>query len=800
MNTVFLNKDRSLICEINDYGDFFINSNHPNKKNSKRLCDNIRSMATLENENGRSVLKIGGVAMAEIDKKGHVNNLNTLTSFETRLFSQGLNIESLPFKRFDKKPKQMRTDLHTHFAGALSPEQLINVAYGQGVTYPTWILDKIGIDYKYMTPNEKGEYSLEEIVANTNNKQILVNAMKIDTSEQETFNKMEDIYAARGPITKNPRLFIAQIAAIARDCKSSGVDYIELSLSSVISDTKQLKLIEEYMPKIEKETGVAVRFLGAIWRHSDKEWNEDEIDRLKVSSQSPYVVGMDVMGHETNSTMAFYDEIKEISKHAMKNDPDFVVRVHAGENPLFKANVRQVLLAVKQAREELKEETGKDYDYPQVRIGHGIYGYREPAQWDEPEATQNITTEELFKEIDPIVEVNKSSNLSLNNINSNDEVPIKEYIDNGVRVVLGTDGKGIYSTDLEQEMILSYQSGLTPEDFKFISKTEDEVIRRAKQRFKSHRDATADKIEEDLKTCYRDGEPHYNDEVAKKYREELARLQKKLGELIVHSEAETDFDSINKAVEGKIPLMITGSSTKHWPKISEANQLKIRVALSVLIECLDKEKVYLVTGGTNHGVEKEAHIIGNRYNKEHNNELVILGTLTEEAVQSETNSIEKNTITHAKVAKMQNGRPAKRWFDLPDSVLSELQEKNGLLLAIGGGAMVSDIIQRAHNMGLNMTMMEGVEGASGEKAESLKGNNYNFTDAKDLIKKLINENKGVIKEGITPEKIDELVEEAYRFYAPEKESDDAKVLEKEVKVIEQVAKEVKKSTEEPENV
>ena len=179
---------------------------------------------------------------------------------------------------------------------------------------------------------------------------------------------------------------------------------------------------------------------------------------------------------------------------------------------------------------------------------------------------------------------------------------------------------------------------------------------------------------------------------------------------------------------------------------------------------------------------------------------MILGTLTEEAVQSETNSIEKNTITHAKVAKMQNGRPAKRWFDLPDSVLSELQEKNGLLLAIGGGAIVSDIIQRAHNMGLNMTMMEGVEGASGEKAESLKGNNYNFTDAKDLIKKLINENKGVIKEGITPEKIDELVEEAYRFYAPEKESDDAKVLEKEVKVIEQVAKEVKKSTEEPENV
>lgn len=457
MALVYLNKDKSVICEIMDNGKVVISSNHTNKKNSKRLVSNISNMTTVEKTRGGKItISLNGTPYATVNNLGVIKNKNVLTSFETRLFAQGEKIEALPFARFDKMPTKLKTDLHTHFAGAPTPEQLIEYGIGNDVLFPAWILDKAKIDYSYLQANKDGLYKLEDIISNFNNRQLLINAMKIDTSEQETFNKMEEIYAVRGAFTKNPKMFIPILRAIANDSKQNGVKYVELSLSSIISDVKQLRELDKYMPDIERETGVQIRFLGALWRHSDKEWNNDEVDRLKVTAQSPYIVGCDVMGHETNSTMEFYDNIKELAKYAMQYDPNFVIRVHAGENPLFKANARQVLLAVEEAHYELSQTTDKPIPYPQVRLGHGIYGFDEPAPWDEKERTKNMTMQQLCDEIKPIIEFNMSSNLSLNNINGLHEIPIKQYIDNGIQVVLGTDGKGIYSTDLEQEMILAH--------------------------------------------------------------------------------------------------------------------------------------------------------------------------------------------------------------------------------------------------------------------------------------------------------------------------------------------------------
>lgn len=533
MSKFYLNEDDSIIGVLKE-GRVTLSTNHLNTRNSERLINNLNSILKTFSKGDKTDIMLGNQLFVTINKNKIVNK-HKLTSFETRLFSQGNYISNLPFDRKTEINAKLKTDLHTHFAGALPPDKLIEIALGQGVVFKKEQLEQIGINTTDFLINEKNEISLEGVIANEKNKMILKNAMKIDTSEQETFNRMEEIYALRGPFTKNPNMFLPIVKEIAKDCAETGVEYIELSLSSVISDTKQLELLTENLPSIEKQTGVKIRFLGALWRHSDKEWNNDEIDRLKVSSRSKYVVGVDFMGHETNSTMEFYNNIKEIAKHSIINDPNFVIRVHAGENPLFKANVRQALLAVKEAHDELQAENKKELPYPQVRLGHGIYGLDEPAPWDEKDSTKNISTLELCKEIKPIIEFNMSSNLSLNNINNLDIIPIKQYIDSGIDVILGTDGRGIYSTSIKQEMLLAQQAGLTQKDFKKIENAERLILSKSKQREKTKGNLSASEISEKLKTCYTNGRPQYNEEVANKYRHQYKEMQDRLNSLISHS-------------------------------------------------------------------------------------------------------------------------------------------------------------------------------------------------------------------------------------------------------------------------
>lgn len=779
-----LNSDGSLVGVVYSAGEeerprVMVQSKHTNHKNANNLVSNVSGIVSVEEKEGIIRIRLKNDVYVKINKQtGSVINENELTSFETRIFARAATPEALPFARFAEKPKQMVTDLHTHFAAALSPEQLIECGLGNGVRFTEETARKLKLNVKYIKKQEDGTYALEDVISTTSNYDLLVSSMKIDTSQQETFNKMEEIYTARGPFTKNPKMFVPMLWAIARDAQANGVKYMELSQSSIISNMSQLKMVEENLPAIEAETGVMLRFLGAMSRHSDKEWNDDETDKLKVAMKSPYVVGCDFMGHETNPTNDFYDNLKALAKHAMLTDPKFVIRAHAGENPLFKSNVRQVLLAVEDAHFELCQELGRDdIPYPQVRLGHGIYGFNEPPSWEEEgKRSYDISTEQLCKMIKPIVEFNMSSNLSLNNINGIDEIPIKRYVDLGVDVVLGTDGKGIYSTTIAQEMLLAHQAGITMEDFKSISRTEERVIATARARFAERLADPAGKSENisvAQQTCFSGGHRKFTPEVEKMHMEEAQRVQTSLGEMIANSGAETDVAKISDAIRGKRPIMITGASVKNYPKILEhPEQVRaFKIALETLTQIVDPDKAYIITGGTNHGVEGEMHKIAHDYNETHDKKFVILGTLTEEAAKNShspdervrnTNRIDPNTITHAVIPTL-NGKPAKRWFDLPDCSLT--MARGGCVVAVGGGPIVSDMIQRGHNMGLTMHIMSGIVGASGEKSVSLAGNGYEFSNALEFAKKLIKENPDMIRSGLTYEKLLEIIQETTKKYS-----------------------------------
>lgn len=731
------------------------------RRAGENIIRNIEKMISIRpDENNGLRLFIGQEQFARFveDKQAGEIRLDTeapqkhLTSFEMRMLAR--REQQTIFSRDEINGLAHSTDLHTHFAGCLSPEDLIEAGLEHNISIPADLLKKAGIDLSRYKTDGHNNVLLNDLAANRADIEKYAMAMRIPLEQQETFNKMEEIYVMRGPFTKNAEMFPTLLRKVATSHAAAGIKYAEFSLSSVIGDLRVLETLHKELPQIERDTGCKMRFLAAMWRHSDKEWNQDEVDRIKAVAASPYVVGIDFMGHETNPTEAFGDELKEIAKWAALHDPDFVMRVHAGENPLFQDNVKDVLKVVRAATKEAEAESGRRLRCPAVRIGHGLYGVDEECL-------------NLCRETNAVIEFNMASNLSLNNIDNITDVPLKKYVDHGVRCVLGSDGMGLYSTSPQQDVILAHAAGLTRDDLLQINKFEERLIVKAdrrfeeKQRLLDSRLAGGAAYASVFKPVYStaDGLPHYTDEVSKRKNEEKAKLQKFLDSEISRIGAQTDKNVVYDVLENRVPILVTGASVKAWPNISAENQDEIRTAMQVLVNVIDPEKACILTGGTNHGVEKQLHEAAHNRNQKSDKKLAVIGTLTEEAAYTERASIENNTITHAVVLEL-NGRPAKKWFDLPDTVLDIVEKRGGEMIAVGGGGVVRDMIQRAHNMKLGINLMDGPEGASTDKAAIMP--EYAFKGAQGLIKKLYAGHPEIFNRDFDPAQVDEYVSSARR--------------------------------------
>ncbi len=672
-----------------------------------------------------------------------------LTAFEMRLLARPTKQSGVPFSRAVSKSMAPITDLHNHIAGSPTPEGLLEIGLKHNIIVPEDLVDKLGISKEKLVKYEKGSgYYLRSLCEDLDAKTKLLEAMRIPKEAQETFTRMEEIYAARKMFTKNPELLPDMLMLIGKELAEKGVKYTELSLSSVIDNMATLKTVTEELPKVEQATGCRMRFLAALCRLDYKELNQDEVDRLKAVAHNPYIVGMDVVGHERNSTQQFGSEIKEMALWAMENDPNFCIRVHAGESPLFKDNIKDTLKIIMQARQEYAQSKGLDPEevkLPQIRIGHGLYGTDEE-------------TFDLFKKTGAIVEFNMTSNLALNNINFIQEVPIAEYIKRGIPFVLGTDGRGIYSTAADQEMLLACAAGATPADLKKMRQTEKKIISTEKENFdrKNARlpaNWTEQSFSELFKPVYStpDGQPRYNAEVMHRYQEEKEKLLQSMTAKLSELHVEADPKAVEEVVAGKVPIVISGASARLWPAISEKDREEIRRTMQLLVQVLDPRKAYILTGGTNQGVEKEIHTAAHERNKSAEDQLAVIGTLIGSHANLKKSIIEKDTITHALFLRKSNGKLAETWFDLPDAVLKHVASKNGEVIAIGGGGVVRDVIQQAYNMNLNLNLMDGPAGASTDEAQTMPDNSFKM--AEELIKRIYERHPDIFVPGFDIKKI-----------------------------------------------
>ena len=437
-------------------------------------------------------LRVGRISnyqkFGEIDREsGEYKDLELLTATEERILSQGEIPEiekfDVPFDRV--KTKTPKTDLHTHLSGALTNEDMLYIGEKFNIFIPVSLLKEAGVDVaKYQGKIDIKKQKVGESFVDIprirfkdllpEDVEIYKQKLSIKTNAQETFIAMEDCYRFRDPFVKLKPDYLdesvkvtdvlkEQLRCLARHYQETGVEYAELSITDICKEPAEFaKIFDEIMPEIEKEfPNVTLRFLGGIPRVLPKNAMRMRNQNLLTMAKSPYISGLDVLAHEVNETDHFKGVIQDCVEYANRQDPNFVIRVHAGESAVHYDNVKQFLKTV-------KESLVAGMKPPVIRIGHGVHGL-------------DNETLSLCRELGAIIEINMSSNIALNNIDSLKEIDVKRYIDAGVKVCFGTDGHGMYSTDSRQEAILATAAGVTPEDMEKVVANEEEYIARMRE-------------------------------------------------------------------------------------------------------------------------------------------------------------------------------------------------------------------------------------------------------------------------------------------------------------------------------
>ena len=503
---------------------------------------------------------------------------------------------------------------------------------------------------------------------------------------------------------KNNTLRQDKLLWIAREYQKQGIKYVEIADTDLAKTGEPaIKLLEEIhqiFPTIEGETGVKIRFLIGIRRipltiikdqKTSSTYLKENINVLRAVGKSPYVVGSDFIGEEINDISDLQPAIKEIVKYVNKEDKDFTIRIHAGENDSLRDNVRKSIICVKQSLE-------KNQKMPRCRIGHGLY-------------SENLDTQagkelmNLMKETGVVIEFQLTSNVRLNNLSYLGNHPIKTFLNNGVKCVQGTDGCGMYGSDtFDEQLALQNLLGLTDNDFAKMRIVEDEIISKNDIYFKEK----SKKFEQflngrSIREAILEAETQYTKETENQ--EELR--------IINNLETEKELkQKIKQLPTDKVPVIIAGGSfnTKGRETVASEEGLKV---LKELIKDIDSNKVYFVIGHKMQGYEKAVVDIAKELNKNIEIDAIVPKMVTEKV---------KNRLLNENV----NGiciSPETEELGIYKSFNYEIFERRkAVVIAFDGNSPVLNLVQEAKNgKGKSKIYVNKENTLLNEKAETLEG-------------------------------------------------------------------------------
>ena len=660
---------------------------------------------------GRYRVTAKGVEYAEVFQK--------LTVFETRMLANERLYRRLPYPRAALKPPALRTDLHTHSSGQVSADGLMEIAVEKHVPYPTRLLDALGIPYSlehvrktkrfFYPPTdgpEIGRIPAEEDAVpidtlSTQSRKVLAAAMSVPADRQVTFGDLEvSVYRFRTPITKSPTVALELLWRYAKEYSQQGVQYAEITATSNgLLLPEYLKIVHEQLPLIEAETGVKLRFLAGLQANLPETILAREVEKLKMMGASPYIVGVDFVGFEDNKIGNLEPHIKSIAAWAQEHDPEFTLRIHAGENRKNFGNVRESLRLAQKYK-------------MRVRIGHAAHGL---------DTTALDIADSLAKENLVMIEFNPDSNLALNNIDTAEELEMAKCLDREIPFVICSDGGGLFQTDIWQLDDTASFAGLKEHHINTIVKHEQDHMRREAARFARKLLRLPKDYITQVESALKALPPLHitprsdDDATAKAFESHLISLGIQFSP-----------ESIQQATAGKSPILILGASgTRWWDRISKLHQAVVTDLLEGLVAAIDPKKAYLLIGRPKNAgittVLSSAVLSLNKSKVPHEHLSLISATVqADQTTQSFTPG-----LTH--VLPLRGGL-----FTVPHQLVDYVALNKGIVIFIGGGTFVRDAILVARERGVGFALMKGPEGASTDKCVMFDASRQ-FNDLEGLL-------------------------------------------------------------------
>lgn len=510
---------------------------------------------------------------------------------------------------------------------------------------------------------------------------------------------------------------------IAREYQKQGIQYVEIADTDLAKvgepAVKLLQEVHDIFPAIEKETGVKIRFLLAIRRialtiikdqKTSDTYLRDTINVLKAVAKSPYVVGSDFIGEEINDISDLQPAIEQIVKYVKEEDPEFTIRIHAGENDSLRDNVRKSILCVKEALAEGQE-------MPRCRLGHGLY-----SEDLNSEAGKELM--ELMRDTGVVVEFQLTSNIRLNNISDLTNHPIKKFLQNDVKCVQGTDGCGFYGSDtFDEQLALQNLLGLTEKNFEKMREVEDEIIEHSDKYFKEK----SKKFEKFLngRTIKEAVLELEGKNIKETENQEELRISSNL-------DAETELkQKITTLPTDKVPVIIAGGSfnTKGRETVPTQDGLNF---LKEFIKNVDSENVYFVIGHKMQGYEKAIIDISKELNKKFEINAIVPKVVTQKVkdrlLDEEINGICISTESEE--------------LGIYKSFNYEIFERRkSIVIAFDGNSPVLNLVQEAKNgKGKSKIYVNQENQLLREKANTLDGYVVPFEMRDDIVGKIFEDN------------------------------------------------------------